>query len=335
MNSQLFDLNVVKSMIENGKKLILAGDENVLGRLPQGEWIGGTIPYFVSEKGGEFSQEQIYVTELPTYALSASIVLYDEKTIHEIYNDGPQNGFSFVIMPASSPTHFVFALNAPTFPNFVSNPLIGWVSGTSLQAVDATAKVFDGSSGQAFENAAVAFHVVLPAEKIVDIGIINIFEQDAGDVLVFDEDGFSVGDVKVNGETVNFADYLSSHQVDTKLPLVANLYGANINTSFEKVDAHTKRVNFFAPVFAGQEYHIARPVKDYVDVFHTHVPADVGDNLFFSCNCILNYLYAELNGKPTGNFTGPVTFGEIAYQLLNQTLAYLTISDAEPMPASS
>ena len=49
--------------------------------------------------------------------------------------------------------------------------------------------------------------------------------------------------------------------------------------------------------------------------------------LFFSCNCILNYLYSELEGKKTGGITGPITFGEIAYQLLNQTMVYLTIED--------
>ena len=50
------------------------------------------------------------------------------------------------------------------------------------------------------------------------------------------------------------------------------------------------------------------------------------EDLFFSCNCVLNYLYAGLEGKKTGEFNGPATFGEIAYQLLNQTLVYLTIS---------
>ena len=33
----------------------------------------------------------------------------------------------------------------------------------------------------------------------------------------------------------------------------------------------------------------------------------------------------KLEGKKTGAFTGPITFGEIAYQLLNQTLVYLEV----------
>ena len=35
----------------------------------------------------------------------------------------------------------------------------------------------------------------------------------------------------------------------------------------------------------------------------------------------------ELEGKKTDPFTGPVTYGEIAYQLLNQTLVYLELVD--------
>ena len=47
----------------------------------------------------------------------------------------------------------------------------------------------------------------------------------------------------------------------------------------------------------------------------------------FACNCILNYLYGKLEGKKTGHLTGPFTFGEIAHQLLNQTLVRLCVYD--------
>lgn len=61
--------------------------------------------------------------------------------------------------------------------------------------------------------------------------------------------------------------------------------------------------------------------------FRKEMPAQTGDSLVFSCNCILNYQYAGLEGKKSGSVTSPVTFGEIAYQLLNQTLVYLNITD--------
>jgi hypothetical protein len=105
------------------------------------------------------------------------------------------------------------------------------------------------------------------------------------------------------------------------------MYGARINTSFQNVDETEKVVNLYAPVFRDVEYKIAKPVSDYVTEFNQLVPKDIGDSVFFSCNCILNYLYAELEGKKTAGITGPMTFGEVAYQLLNQTMAYIMIED--------
>jgi hypothetical protein len=70
-------------------------------------------------------------------------------------------------------------------------------------------------------------------------------------------------------------------------------------------------------------YKIAAPVGDYIMAFEKAL-MNLGDKkILFSCNCILNYIYAELEGKKTGNATGPITFGEIAYQLLNQTFVYI------------
>jgi hypothetical protein len=321
--------DAVKAMIASGKQLLLAGDEKALAALPRGSWIAGTIPYFMAEQGGEFTQERIYVTELPRYVEKIEIKVYDEKSIHRVYSETPQHGFSVIIIPASSQTHFTFALKAHSFPGFATRPLIGWISGVFLNELGkAIPKVFDGRQGKAIDNGAVVLHAQLPPGKLVDIGIVNIFEQGDNDTITFPEDGFRATEAMVNGQKKNFADYLMERTIDTKLPLVADLYGAMINTSFQNIDAAQKRVDFYAPVFAGIPYKIAKPVRDYASSFERRIPAGVGDNLLFSCNCILNYLYAELEGKKTANFTGPITFGEIAYQLLNQTLAYLTIEDA-------
>ena len=50
---------------------------------------------------------------------------------------------------------------------------------------------------------------------------------------------------------------------------------------------------------------------------------------------MLNYLYAELEGKKTGSIVGPITFGEIAYVLLNQTLVHLLIEQSAHSPSRS
>jgi len=329
MTTGMHSINEVKDMLTAGKQLLLAGDEAGLRELPKGSWIGGTIPYFITKQGGLCTKDQLFVTQLPDYVTNINTAVYDEKTIATVYNDAPQHGFSTIIIPASCPTHLDFALNAPTLENFATRPLIGWISGVLLDDLGkVTPKVFDGTQGKAFENAAVVLNAELPENKIVEIGIVNIFEQGDGDTITFAQNGFSAQEAMINGGKVNFADYLAEKKVDTKLPLVADLYGAMINTSFKGVDEANKQVDFYAPVFEGVEYKIAKPVGDYVEDFRTRIPQGAGDHLVFSCNCILNYLYAELEGKKTAEFTGPVTFGEIAYQLLNQTLAYLTIEDA-------
>jgi hypothetical protein len=319
----------VTELIGSGKRLILAADEKVLQGLPQGDWIAGTIPYFMSEQGGKFDQDHVYVTELPPYVESVDIKLYSDDTIHQVYEDAPDHGFSVIIIPATCSTHIKFALSAPNFSGFAIRPLIGWISGVFLDDLGTkTPKIYDGQSAKAFENGAVVMHVRLPSTKMVDIEIVNMFEQGDGQTIVFPKDGFSATTVEIDGKNQNFAEFLNENQIDTKLPLVADMAGAMINTSFQTIDAEKKEVHFYAPVFTGVEYKIAKPVLNYEQTFLHKIPEGVGDNLFFSCNCILNYLYAELEGKKTDVFTGPVTFGEIAYQLLNQTLAYITIEEA-------
>lgn len=327
MKQVLFNKSDVIAMIAAGKKLLLAGDESVLSDLPAGNWIAGTIPYFMGEKGGIFTQSDIFVTELPDFVLATHVKVYDETNIQNVYADAPRHGFSVILIPASSPTHFTFALNAPGFPGFATKPLIGWIAGGALNSEATTPKVFDGTRQQALENGAVVLHVELPANKLAEIDIVNIFEQSDGDTITFPEDGFSAGDVLINGQPKNFAEYLRENKIDTRLLLITDLYGAKINISFKSMDFDQKVVHFYAPVFKGYRYKIARPVDDYFGSFVNRVPQNAGERVFFACNCILNFLYAGLEGRKFANFTGPITFGEIAYQLLNQTLVYMTIED--------
>jgi hypothetical protein len=188
--------------------------------------------------------------------------------------------------------------------------------------------VVNGETGEIFEDTAVVMHATLPEDKYADIGIINIFKQGDGETIQFLEDGFVHAEALINGEKQNLAEYITEKKLDIRLPLVADYLGAMINVSFQKVDEESdpKTVHFYAPVFQGQQYRQARAVEDYVSDFMGHMPAD-SENITFSCNCILNYLYSELEGKQTGRFIGPMTFGEVAYQLINQTLAYLSIHD--------
>lgn len=135
---------------------------------------------------------------------------------------------------------------------------------------------------------------------------------------------FAARKAMVNGAEVDLAAYLVEKGADTRLPLVANYAGAMINVSFQNVDAASGNVQFYAPVFPGIEYRLAGSADDYVATFAEKVGAAGAGAC--SCNCILNYLYGGLEGKTTGGYTGPVTFGEVAYVLLNQTLVKLDLA---------
>jgi hypothetical protein len=329
MSNILLDKEQVKDLIKDNKRLILAGDEKVLSQLPPGNWIAGTIPYFMGTDGGFFSQDKIYVTEVPEYAKGFKIKAYSKDTIHNIYTDAPEKGFSIVIIPATSQTHLSFALNSPNYKAFATKPLLGWVSGVSLDELGkVTPKVYNGNTTEAIEDGAIVMQIELPENKICEIQTINIFKQGQGDTITFPQDGFNAKEAFINGEKVNFSEYITKNSIDTKLPLVANVYGEMINTSFQSIDENKKEVNFYAPVFVGVRYKIAAPVDNYIQNFRNMIPEELSsEKIYFTCNCILNYLYAELEGKKTGNFTGPITFGEIAYQLLNQTFAFASIID--------
>ncbi len=330
MQQELLGINEVEQLISEDRPLLIAGDENLLKKLPQGKWIGGTIPYFIAPgTGGLIARDKLFVTDISAVAASATITVYDQNGLGSVYTDAGTDGFSFIIIPASSSTHISFAINAPNYKNFGSQPLIGWIAGVHLDDLGKISpKVFNGETGESYLDEALVMHVDLVPGKTVDVGIINIFEQGDGDTLTFTGDGFSASEVMVNGIKENFADYITANNLDIQLPLVADYYGALVNISFQSVDPGTD-VQFYAPVFTGVRYKHARPVTDYAEAFKKQLEESGAcrENITFSCNCILNYLYSGLEGKQTDPFVGPITFGEIAYQLMNQTLVYLKVHE--------
>lgn len=332
MRHSILTVGEAKELIQAGRKLLLAGDENTLRKLPPGDWTGGTIPYFISEtEGGMVSRSVVFATDITDVVESLRIVRYDHNTLSRVFADGKAHGFSFIIMPARSIAHLAFALNAPGYEDFGARPLVGWISGVHLDELgEVTPKVFNGRTGVAFSEGALVLHADLAPGKAARMGIINLFEQGEGDTFTFPVDGFSARSVLVNGEKDNFAAYIRRNDLDTKLPLVADYNGVLANTSFQSVDDIGEEVTFYAPVFKGVSYKHAKPVADYEAAFKNRLSEErsiCAENVAFSCNCILNYLYSELEGKKTGPFCGPITFGEIANRLLNQTLVFLEVSD--------
>lgn len=320
----LTSLEEASRRIRSGEALVLSGDAGALACLPPGTWVAGTIPYFMSDAGGCVSRDQVWVSPLPPEVTGVEIRTYGVSDIHRVVEEAPEHGFTLLILPAGSAVHLRFAQDAPEFPLMYTRPLLGWVSGMHLDDLDRVQPmVADGSAPRFLDDRAVAMHCALRPDVQGRIGILNLFRPGEGDTITFPADGFEVGEAWINGRRQSFAAYLQERQVDPRLPLVANYCGTAVNVAFKRVDHEKQRVAFFAPVFEGVTYRIAAPVGDYIAAFEGALPRDLRP--VFCCNCVLNYLYGGLEGRATRGLVGPITFGEIAYQLLNQTLVYLTL----------
>ncbi len=312
-----------KKMIGSGKWLHISGNEDLLKKLPRGNWIGGSTEYFMDISGGIVTNDKLFIQEIPYSECRISV--YDESSISSITSDAYANGFSIIILPFDSEVHKEYAKHAAEYKDIFLKNIIGWVSGVNLSVKGQTPIAVNGTTGEVYNNKAVVMHVELPADKLATIGIVNIFSQnDNSPIIEFTEDSFSVRTCLVDGKEYVFSDYIAKNNIDTKLPLVGEYSGSGVNVSIKSIENGV--VHFYAPVFKGIKYRIANPVPDYSKAFKAHIDKLSGNmNSAFSCNCILNFLYGELEGKRIQTFFGPITFGEIAYQLVNQTLVYLLV----------
>lgn len=128
----------------------------------------------------------------------------------------------------------------------------------------------------------------------------------------------------VDGERRLFAEYIRLRGMQHgHLPIVGGFSGAHTNVSLREV--HENTVELYAPVFPHVEYSFARPVVDYAAEFRRRFENGPRQSVAWSCNCILNFLFGELEGKALGSCAGPVTFGEIAHGLVNQTLVEVQV----------
>ena len=319
-------LSVAKTieLIEQDKTLVIAGDQTVLEQLPDGNWIAGTIPYFMTKEGGQYSEEKLFVTDFSEFSVDTIMKIYSTDTIENIVSDSFDNGFTLIIIPALTPVWHKYALESPDWDGLYNNPIVGWVSGVKYENfATKTPKVFIGN--KMFSDNAVAIHFKLPSQKIARLEIINVYEQSDDDEIYFEESGFGNNECLINGKKTNLYEYLNKKGIDETLPLVANYAGANINVG-SIWNKKEKRADLFAPVFPNIPYKIAKSRNiNYSQEFKLQLIKEHGSNIVFSCNCLFNFMNFKLIDKNICDVAGPITFGEIAYHVINQTFVYLII----------
>ncbi|MCR4909116.1 MAG: hypothetical protein K5985_09805 [Lachnospiraceae bacterium] len=318
----LVTLDEAIALIKSGKFLHIAGDEALLDRLPEGNWIGGTTAFFMASGGGVFTKEKLYVDEFD-FAEEMKVAAYGKYNVFQLVEDCYENGLNVIIMPYGSEVVSKYSKEAPEVEELLLHPTIGWVSGLDLNG-DGEAKAYDGTTGKSYTDKAVVMFLKLPEGKAAQINLINIFEDDKADpVITFPESSLSVESCLVDGQELNFADYIDKKGIDSGMPLVADYNGVYLNISIKGIE--NGRVDLYAPVIKNIEYRFAARVEDYEKEFLARVNAASSVRPVLCCNCIINYLNGNLEGKKIPPFLGPVTFGEVAYQLLNQTLVYCEI----------
>lgn len=318
--NKLLTIAEASSAIQSGHCLSLAGSEEALDQLPAGNWVAGTIPYFMTQDGGVVDRGHVFVTDLSVFG-AGTVTSYAADNLEGISRNCPETGFALTIIPAGSQCHQRFAAEASTYEFAFLKPTVGWIAGMHLSDLGTvSAKVYDGRTKTKYEDQAVVAYLTPAGDKLPVIEIVNLFEPGDGDLLRFNETSFATKEVVVNGEKRDFSAYIREKGFDHgQLPLVGDFAGARINVSLQSVGQAGEPTTMYAPVFTGVDYRFARPIGSYAQSFRERLAGQENEGTVFSCNCILNFLFGELEGKKIGGADGPVTFGEIAYQLLNQT----------------
>lgn len=311
------------AIIRSGAIATFAGSEAALSLLQPGQWIGGTTVYFMTSQGGVVDSDRLFCTIIDA-AVSARFACIASGDIPSVTTGQYENGFTYIMVPAFSEAHRHYAIEAPSFPDLYSQPLIGWVTGVPAEKIgQVPARVFFGPTGESFDDALLALYVELPEDLCAVTDTVNLFTQGYGPSIVFPRTSFSARDCLIDGVPGQIGRYLSN--CDTKLPLVADYAGIMMNVGIRSVDAKDGSAQFYAPVVSGEPYRLAQSIHDYPGAYRHGAVATVEPATTISCNCILNFLYAGLEGKSAGGYIGPVTFGEISYILVNQTLVRLSL----------
>lgn len=328
MRQGLGNLDDVSRMIASGSTLLLAGEEALLAQLPPGRWIGGTAAQFLTPQGEIAADGKLLFTDLTGIGLDVELRHLDADSLHEIPQFYPPNGFAVLIMPGFTPL-LQCAHKMLDYPGLYDTPLTGWVSAVDLAEIGTrTPKTFAGTP-EARDDRAAIMYVTLPETAFAQLHIVNLFTPGSGPEIRMPESGYHItGHCLIDGQPQNLACYILEQNIDPRLPLVADYEGALINVSIFKTDPQSGAVTFFSPVCPNLTYRFAAAVLDYQEEF-AHAVAELGlaREAVISSICVLNVLHAGLTEEQRLHLIAPVTFGEIAYMVLNQTLTYLTITE--------
>ncbi len=346
MKRQLYSIDEVVQFIEEGRYLVISGGEDILSKLPKGNWIGGTSTYFMNVDHAVHTKNKVFVDDLTDIGINYDIRLYSNEDIKNIAVDAFDNGFTVVIIPNGSSVYNEFSLHSLSYDQIFNNPVVGFISGVLEDEVaerygignacdnneNKSDKVylplvFDGRMPKMYGDYAVAIHVELPDNKMARAEVLNVETIDKkSPTITFPKTSFTQSDCLINGEKHNIADFLIEVGYQSNYNLVADYNGFIVSRDIKEINPLMKEVSFFSPVFDDEVYYLANRIDDYKELFDKNLLYYNKDNVPYSCICISYYMRGSLNNKKI-NMEGVFGFGEIAFHTLNRTLVFLEIDE--------
>lgn len=323
--SQFLAFEAVETLIKQGRVLIIGGSNALLRRLPAGDWVGGSAKHFLLDSTPQADEEKLMVADVTPYVSEVRMRTYSEYAIHNLGSDRYAHGFSVVLLPAFSAIHRAFALYAVTAASAPDSLLTGWVTSEEMDAQgESIPKVYCGDEGGYFTDKAVALHCRLRPEYLAQLDILTPSGEATGDVLRFDEAGFTVGDVMVNGQYQNLAKYWRAHYAGQDCFLMADLQGMP-SILHPLAPIGQRSVTFVAPVIPGVEYHVARSTPGQLAHYTQQLAAAKALHPLLAFHCLAYYAMLRHGLQGAGAPDGIFAAGEVANVLMNRTSVVLHI----------
>lgn len=317
----------VGSLIKAGHILILAGAEDDLAKLPPGNWIGGTAAGFLIRDGLAETAGQLIYADLSPIATRTVLRVVSARQLRNLSQFYPENGFAMIIMPGQSDLLRAIATRMPDWPSLYNTPLVGWVSGVPLSEIGRRQPSIFCGTGKPRHDRAAIMYVSLPENMFAELNVVNPFSVASCTAIRFFEKGYDIRDLcQLNGQRVRLNQLISTGKIDPTLPLLADKDGALLNNSIIAHDPEAGRVTFLNPVDPALTYRFAELPVSFSDSF---AKASEGINpatATLSSICVAGLRHFDETMRHRLPAIAPVTFGQIGYTLLTQTIACLNLS---------
>ncbi len=325
----IISLDVAAALIQSGRVLVLGGSADVLVNLPSGRWIGGVTHSFLSESGCVSDAIGVHALDLTDYIASPVMQSYSYLSVGSLFEEIPEDGFSFALMPAFSEAHRMFSIYSALEPVELRHRVCGWVAGINLPSRQAEEVfIIDGMTGEIFWDNAVVLHCSLREGYDFCLDVYNPYDEVEGDSFQFSETTFSITDCLVNGAPGNFYDYLRQYAAHDIPTLQAQVGGAKFNVHVA-VDNGMQHVMLTTPVISGIDYRMVRLYEQIGQNclrFLSRESVPEGTELVTSLSCLGLFARMCQAGCPRELVPGVFSFGEIAHYLHNEVVVRMRIA---------